>query len=223
MKTTLICITAFIYAGCVYSQQQNGLMNQAATQMANKQVTVNQLLADAEYMQLHVYTVFREMIKQHADTGKLVLVGKNEPGKKITVKGKLQTRRGKPISNALVYVYQTCDKGWYSDTAAHVLQGEGDMGHARLFGYLKTSASGEFEFETIQPRGYPNSNLPAHIHIAAWKEEQRINIAGELLFDDDPRLTSERRKDAANDGYLVEKNTGTDQRPVYFYRLIQKE
>ncbi|MEP6595061.1 MAG: hypothetical protein ABJA71_03900 [Ginsengibacter sp.] len=96
--------------------------------------------------------------------------------------------------------------GWYSDTAAHVSMFEGDTRHARLFAYLKTNGKGQFEFETIQPRGYPNSDLPAHIHISVWKGEHLVRgVPGELLFDDDPRLTPERRLRSLSNKFLIEK------------------
>jgi protocatechuate 3,4-dioxygenase beta subunit len=105
-----------------------------------------------------------------------------------------------------------------------VLQNEGDMRHARLFGYLKTDSDGKFEFETIQPRGYPNSDLPAHIHITVWKNASLLNgVSGELLFDDDPRLTPERRQRSLSEGFLIEKNKGTLQVPVYFYAITSKK
>jgi len=175
-------------------------------------------------MPLHSNTTFREVIKKHAVAGKTIMVTASEPGRRITVKGEIKKQDGIAIGDALVYVYQTSDKGWYSDTAAHVLQNEGDMRHARLFGYLKTDSDGKFEFETIQPRGYPNSDLPAHIHIAVWKNGNIINgIPGELLFDEDPRLTTDRRRRSIDAGFQIQKNTGTPQNPVYHYSLIIKE
>jgi protocatechuate 3,4-dioxygenase beta subunit len=147
-----------------------------------------------------------------------------EPGKKITVKGLIQNSEGNPFNNGLVYLYHTSDKGWYADTSAHISAFEGDTRHARLFAYLKTDDKGHFEFETIQPKGYPNSDLPAHIHISVWKDDQIIiGVPVELLFDDDPRLTPGRRSRSLSDEFLIEKNTGTSQRPVYFYKITIKE
>lgn len=128
------------------------------------------------------------------------------------------------LNDALVYFYHTSDKGWYSDTAPHILMNEGDMGHARLFGYLKTDSKGQFEFETIRPKGYPNSDLPAHIHLMVWKDDQVVaGLPNELQFDDDPRLTPDRRSRSLREGNLIKKNSGTADKPVYLYDIKQKQ
>jgi protocatechuate 3,4-dioxygenase beta subunit len=94
------------------------------------------------------------------------------------------------------------------------------MRHARLFTYVMTNNVGEFKIVTIRPRGYPNSDLPAHIHIAIWKDGQNVHgIPGELLFDDDERLTPDRKQRSVNEGFLIAKNTGTVSNPVYSYHI----
>jgi len=39
------------------------------------------------------------------------------------------------------------------------------------FGYAKTDTSGKFEIHTVKPSGYPQSELPAHIHVEVPKHE----------------------------------------------------
>ncbi|HEV7745779.1 MAG TPA: hypothetical protein VGO56_12345 [Pyrinomonadaceae bacterium] len=76
--------------------------------------------------------------------------------------------------------------------------------HARLFGYLTTNQAGQYELRTIRPVGYPNSTLPAHIHIeieAAGNEP--ATIISEILFADDPRLTSEARERSQREGLVI--------------------
>jgi protocatechuate 3,4-dioxygenase beta subunit len=63
-------------------------------------------------MPLHSQTAFREIIKHHATAGKLTIVTASEPGKKIKVKAVIKNQDGAPVNDALVYVYQTSDKGW---------------------------------------------------------------------------------------------------------------
>lgn len=79
--------------------------------------------------------------------------------------GTVKDNIGKPVTGALVYLYHTDCRGWYAADAPHVLQYEGDMRHARLFGDVKTDKEGKFELHTIKPAGYPKSDLPAHIHV----------------------------------------------------------
>ena len=165
-------------------------------------------------MPLHSLTSFREIIKKYAKAGKINIVSADEPGTRITVKVLVTDAAGNPQSNALVYVYHTSNKGWYSDTAAHIQMNEGDRRHARLFGYVRTNEDGRFELATIKPHGYPQSTLPAHIHIEATTENGK-SLVSELLFDDDPRLVGETRSRSVNEGFVISKNTGTDKQPVY--------
>ena len=224
MKFYYCLLFIYLSASCSYSQQNNSLLTKIETELAGGQTTISDVLSATKYMSLHPETPFREMIKKYAKPGKIKIITDSEPGRKITVKGMITTAAGKPLSDALVYVYQTSDKGWYAADIPHVTGNEGDMNHARLFGYLKTDSRGEFEYTTIQPKGYPNSDLPAHIHITVWKDGLVIHgIPGELLFDDDERLTPERRKQAVSNGFLIEKNTGTSQNPVYYYKIIVRE
>jgi protocatechuate 3,4-dioxygenase beta subunit len=115
------------------------------------------------------------------------------------------------MAGLLMCVYHTSYTGWYADTAAHIETSVSDYGHARLFGYLKTDAAGGFEFETIRPEGYPNSDLPAHIHVHFWSAgaEAVGGLPAELLFEEDERLPPDRKCQALRAGYLVAKNTGT--------------
>lgn len=171
-------------------------------------------------MKLHSLPVFREIIKQNSKAEKINIAAPNEPGKRITVKAIINNYEGKPLANRTIYFYQTSSAGWYSDTAPHILKNEGDRLHARLFGYVKTDDKGFFEFETIQPHGYPNSNLPAHIHI----EIPILNHAfiTEFLFDDDERLIGEIRENSIRQNFLIAKNEGMAEKPVYNFRVVAK-
>ena len=214
----LLCISL---NSCLSSAQDgNQQLQKIESALSASQVTISQVLSDEKYMKLHPLTAFREIIKKYANTEKTVMVTATEPGKRITVKGRVLSKKGEPIAGALVYVYQTSAKGLYADTAAHVGMNDGDMRHARLFAYFKTNGNGQFEFETVQPRGYPDADLPAHIHIMMWQQGQPIDhMPAELLFDDDERLTAERRKSALEAGFLIEKHSGTPDQPVYNYVL----
>ena len=55
---------------------------------------------------------------------------------------------------------------------------------------------------TIRPGGYPNSDLPAHIHLGLTVKGAGVGI-GEVRFDDDPRLTPEQRKRSLDEGDRV--------------------
>ncbi len=219
----LVLATCGLSAGC-QTPQQSQTIKDIGDQLQTGALSVTQVLTDPQWMPLHSLTAFRDVIKQNARAEKIKLTPPGEPGVNITVQGVATDREGQPIRDALVYVYHTSAKGWYADTAAHILLREGDMRHARLFGYLKTDRDGRFAFETIRPAGYPKSDLPAHIHIAVWTAggQPVYGLPGELLFEEDERLTPDRRTRALEDGFLIGKNSGTEQRPVYACQLRQR-
>lgn len=166
------------------------------------------ILTDSSYLTAHEWPRFRKQIRDSAQPSPVTIVSAKEPGQALTVAGQVVDGRGQPVKAAVMYFYQTSDKGWYSDRAAHVGGMEGDRKHARLFGYLKTNEDGRFEFHTIRPAGYPDSNLPAHIHV----EVERANnptgsLISEIQFDDDPRLTAEWRKRSQHEGFVIAKVT----------------
>jgi protocatechuate 3,4-dioxygenase beta subunit len=127
-----------------------------------------------------------------------------EPGEPLVVTAQVVDRDGTAVRDALVYVYHTSSRGWYSDRAAHVAAPEGDRQHARLFGYLRTDADGRFELRTVRPGGYPGSDLPAHIHVEVHpKGEGAASLVTEILFDDDPRLTPAARRRSDQEGFVT--------------------
>lgn len=201
------------------AQEMSAQLRSIEQKLSSKQSTITQILTDASYMQLHSQAEFRELIKRFAKPEKITLTTTNEPGTQITVKGKIIDKYDKPLSNVLVYIYHTDNKGWYSDTAGHVSGMGGDRAHARLFGYFKTNNDGTFEFHTIHPQGYPNSNLPQHIHFEIFSNTGQALLVTELLFNEDPRLTSSIRERMTNEGGIVSSNTGTLNAPAYEYTI----
>lgn len=220
MKLPLVLLL-FALPAC--GQNNPPQLKELEASLAKRTVSVNQVLADPAWMAYHPQTAFRELIKKHAPAGKAVMITSAEPGTRITMKCRVTNQQGQPVAGALVYAYQTSARGWYADSFAHVGGNEGDMRHARLFVYVTTDQNGEFEIATIRPAGYPQSDLPAHIHLAMWKEGKTIHdVPGELLFEEDERLTPERKNRALRDGFLVSRNTGTAEAPVYTYQFSVK-
>lgn len=163
--------------------------------------TVTSVLTDDAFQPVRAWPRFRGLIKDRAATGLVTLTPSSEPGEPMHVRGTVRDAGGRAVAGALVYVYQTSAKGWYSDKAAHISGNSGDTRHARLFAYLRTDAEGGYEFRTIRPAGYPATDLPAHIHI-------EIQAGGgsrvtEIVFEDDPRLTPAWRERSENEGFSV--------------------
>lgn len=205
----------------VFCQDAETKINQLGLQLKAGSTTISDILGSDSLMYLHSLTPFREMIKSNAKPGKISIVTQQEPGTRILVKGTILNKNGALMKNMLMYFYHTSDKGWYADTGVHIRMNEGDHKHARLFGYLKTDEHGAFIIETIKPKGYPKSDLAAHIHIQLWGENnQHVHATGELQFEDDPRMTAERKKQSLEEGFLISSNSGTAEHPVYEYKII---
>lgn len=118
-----------------------------------------------------------ELLESHARQWRMTLVREDEPGERIVISGRVLDEDGEPIPDALVYVYHTDVRGIYSDV--------GDS-NPRLFGYLRTNEEGRYEYRTIKPASYPDTNVDEHVHyeISAPGHETRTTRLG---FSDDPR------------------------------------
>jgi protocatechuate 3,4-dioxygenase beta subunit len=166
--------------------------------------SASDILSDPTCMPAHEWPRFRKLIREFPADGKLTVVTGQEPGIALTVSARVIDKNGAPVPVAEVYVYQTSAKGWYSDRAAHIQANEGDRKHARLFGYVKTDLDGKFELRTIRPAGYPDSNLPCHIHVEVRPAQAEFaKVISEILFDDDPRLAGPARERATREGGVV--------------------
>ena len=181
--------------------------------------TISDILSDPRFDSIRPETEFRELIRSHAKQNSITLTTANEAGTKITVKGRLLNEKQEPVPNTLVYVYHTDTRGWYGKDRVHFQMNEGDRKHARLFGYLRTDAQGKFEINTIQPHGYPGSDLPAHIHIEIFNSDNRALLISELLFDDDERLQGEIRTRAEKDKFYISKPITSNGKKNYNYTI----
>jgi protocatechuate 3,4-dioxygenase beta subunit len=162
------------------------------------------------------------LIADHAVAAPLTICGPQEPGTRLTLSLTFLQADGTPARNALLYIYHTSNKGWYSDKAAHIRANSGDDQHARLFGYARTDENGRVEVRTIRPAGYPRTTLPAHFHVALSRDGKRsaagrydFALYSEVRFLDDPRLTPEARAEGKQAGYRdvpVEKQTDGSER-----------
>ncbi len=197
------------------AQKDVELLSSIEKQLDEKKVTISSVLADPNYQSLHPLTGFRELAKKYA-TSSVRMVSDKEPGTKILIKGTLVNTDNSPVAGTVIYLYQTDARGWYAADNPHVGGNSGDRGHARIFGYVKTDAKGNFEIQTVKPAGYPESEFPGHIHFEL-KHNNRTVIS-ELLFDDDPRLIGEIRASSIRNGFIIAKPEtakGFDQQFVY--------
>jgi transcriptional regulator GlxA family with amidase domain len=177
--------------------------------IAAKASDIERALTEVDFESLRSEPRFRNLIKTHARS-RARLTPANEPGDDLMVSGVIRGADGKPIADAIVYVYQTDHRGYYSPSTAT------RDAAPRLFGYLKTDADGRYEFRTIRPGGYPDSQVPQHIHYEVTAPGKAKTVT-EFFFPDDPRLKPADREQAKRDKMLctVSRDAGGTQRAVF--------
>jgi protocatechuate 3,4-dioxygenase beta subunit len=123
---------------------------------------------------------------------KIAITSKDEPGERLIVTGRVFAPDGRtPLPGVSLYVYQTGKDGIYSKPV-------NDSRNPRLRGYLRTDAEGRYEYSTIKPGSYPNTNNPAHIHYVVTAPGYQEKIF-EIVFADDPLVNDRIRADAAKE------------------------
>lgn len=121
-------------------------------------------------------------------TGRVTPAG--ELGTPMRVSGVVVGPDGAPIAGASLYVYQTDHEGYYGVKPAS------DNRNPRLKLFLRSDAKGAWSFDTVRPGNYPNSKIPAHIHFEVTARGY-ANRVFEIVFEGDPYLAPQMRKDAA--------------------------
>ncbi len=128
---------------------------------------------------------------------KAQLIREEELGQPLIISGTIYQVDGKtPARDVILYVYQTDNKGLYSSLPSqkHALR------HGRLRGWMKTDERGRYEFKTIRPASYPDSNNPQHIHPIVKEPGLTEYWIDEFVFEDDPLLTQKARESLPNRG-----------------------
>ncbi len=125
------------------------------------------------------------------------LVNETEPGEPLIIRGIIYKTDGKtPAPDVILYLYQTDSKGLYSKGKIPTLATK----HGHIRGWIKTNSKGEYEFKTIRPASYPNSNNPQHIHPIVYETAKGYYWIDEYQFEDDPLLTPAARAQVSNRG-----------------------
>ena len=107
-------------------------------------------------------------------------------GEALVVTG-VVTRRGRPAPGVYIYAYQTDVAGRYTPSPGATGL---DARHGRLRGWLRTGPDGGYRIETIRPAAYPRFPDPAHIHLTVRPPGEAERWIDDVVFADDPRLTS---------------------------------
>jgi protocatechuate 3,4-dioxygenase beta subunit len=122
-----------------------------------------------------------------------------KPTEEIVVYGKVTSNDGTPVSNALIQIWQTSERGWYD-------MQERDGESMDMRGNFLTGDDGTYYFRTVRPLGYsipmdgPVGELvgkqkrhgmrPSHIHCLIGAEGYRELVTA-LYFGDDPNIESD--------------------------------
>ncbi len=115
-----------------------------------------------------------------------------EQGEKIRVFGYVFQKDGKtPAPDVVIYTYHTDQQGNYSLKGNE--KGWGKR-HGYIRGWIKSNEKGFYEFYTLRPASYPNSQNPQHIHVTIKEHGKTAYWIDEYLFDDDPYFTNEQRQ-----------------------------
>jgi protocatechuate 3,4-dioxygenase beta subunit len=115
-----------------------------------------------------------------------------ELGEPMRIDGVVRDQRGKPMAGIIVYAYHTNAKGIYPGSDRSSAQST--TPHGQLRSWAKTDAMGRYHFDTIRPGGYPNTDIPQHVHMHVIEPGRCTYYIDDIVFTDDPRLTAEQRK-----------------------------
>lgn len=120
----------------------------------------------------------------------------NEEGQRLLVKGKvLRLDKKTPAPNVIIYYWQTDNDGYYSaGTGA-------SENHGHIRGWVQSDEQGNYAIYTIRPANYPNTGIPAHIHLSIKEPDIKDEYyTDDLVFDDDIKLTKAERGKLKNRG-----------------------
>jgi len=118
----------------------------------------------------------------------------DEPGERLRLTGRVIDADGKPRSGVVVYAHQTDRHGVYPRAAAD--RDAGIRQHGRLRAWAASGADGRYTFLTIRPGSYPGSTMPQHIHLYVIERGCALYYIDDVLFRDDPHLTTSAARKA---------------------------
>jgi protocatechuate 3,4-dioxygenase beta subunit len=112
-------------------------------------------------------------------------------GQRIIVAGRVIDESGRPVSGALIELWQANAAGRYN----HVKDDHRAPldPHFTGAGRTVTDENGRYRFTTIKPGAYPwrnhdNAWRPAHIHFSLFGSTFRTRLVTQMYFPDDPLL-----------------------------------
>ena len=141
----------------------------------------------------------------------VVIAGPDEPGERLVVTGRVLDGKT-PIAGVSIYAFHADLKGLYErDGISRGLD-------PRLYGAMRSDASGHYRYETIRP-GYYGSDNPSHVHYVVNAPGYKARLV-DLRFEDDPVIAARRKRGIADDdgfepGKMVVRPVERDARGVW--------
>ena len=114
-----------------------------------------------------------------------------EPGEPLRIVGVVRDLDGNLAPGTIVYAYQTNASGRYPPNDK--FPGMAAYRHGLLRGWARADAQGRYQFDTVRPGGYPDSDLPQHVHMHVIEPGRCSYYIDVVVFTDDPRLTPDAR------------------------------
>ncbi|MEP6996994.1 MAG: protocatechuate 3,4-dioxygenase subunit alpha [Betaproteobacteria bacterium] len=107
------------------------------------------------------------------------------PGEHLTIEGRVFDGDGKPVSDAVLEIWQADSSGKYADVAGKPARAGGFRG----FGRILTDAGGVFRFTTIKPGAVPGpggATQAPHLVVTLFMRGLLKHMITRLYFPDDP-------------------------------------
>lgn len=123
----------------------------------------------------------------------------DKQGKKLLITGTIYEADGKtPAPGVILYYYHTDTEGLYADAPG---LNPKVKRHGYIRGWVRSDEHGNYSIYTLRPGAYPNAEESAHIHLSIKEPDiEQAYWIDELVFDDDPLLTTEKRTNLQNRG-----------------------
>jgi protocatechuate 3,4-dioxygenase beta subunit len=143
-----------------------------------------------------------DLIINYASTGKSAI------GERIVVRGKVLDESGKPVSNALIEVWQANAGGRYRHkNDSYLAPLDPNFGGC---GRCLTDSDGNYSFRTIKPGPYPwpnggNDWRPAHIHFSIFGQAFAQRLITQMYFEGDPHVGICPIVQSIGDGRAIEQ------------------
>ena len=124
------------------------------------------------------------------DSDLLTREGGQPFGQRMVLNGRVLDAGGRPVSGALVEIWQTNSAGVYADPSDdHFFPDDPSFVGA---GKCVTDADGRFSFRTIRPAAYPGAPgalfRPSHIHVSVIGPDLQSRVITQCYFDNDPLI-----------------------------------